>query len=61
MTPRPPGSLGDPRELLLMGHADSLSDDTLLSMVLGESRPDTVRAPARGAPDTRRAVAGVRR
>ncbi len=42
MTPRPPGSLGDPRELLLMGHADSLSDDTLLSMVLGESRRETV-------------------
>jgi DNA repair protein RadC len=43
MTPRPPGSVRDPRELLLAGHADSLSDDTLLSMVLGEGRGDTVQ------------------
>ena len=42
MTPRPPGSFSDPRELLLTGHADSLPDDTLLSMVLGEGRRETV-------------------
>ncbi len=43
MTPRPPGMLGHPREMLLLGHADSLSDDTLLSMVLGEGQDDTVQ------------------
>jgi DNA repair protein RadC len=43
MTPRPPGTANDARELLLSGCADSLPDDALLSMMLGDGRSDTVR------------------
>jgi DNA repair protein RadC len=42
VAPRPPGTCGDPRQRLLAGHAESLSDACLLSVLIDS--PSTDRA-----------------